>query len=422
MSTEFSAFAYGQQHFDEIAQDLALSPAMRAFLRTPMREFHFTIPVKMDDGSYRTFQALRVQHNDARGPAMGGVRFFPDDKIDTIDMVRYLALCMTYNTALADLPVSGAKGCVICDPAALSVGELERLSRGYVRGAAGFMGADKDVLAPDVYVTPQIMAWMLDEYEAIHERSAPGTVLGKPVALFGSQGRSDAIGRGGICVTGEAARILGMDLHGATAALQGCGNVGQAAHLRGRDLVGLKFVAVSDPSGGYYNPDGLAPEALLAQSGQHPRRVLEGFPDAGRISNAELLELPVDVLFLAALEHVITRENAPRIKAKMIVGLADGPTTPEADAILEANGAIVLPNCLCNAGGMVVAHFEQAQNAIDSYWSREQIAALLEGHMVRAFRAVHEYARSQGVSYQAAGCRLAVQRVADAVALRGWAR
>ena len=306
MSPEFSAFAYGQQHFDAIAAALDLSPAMRAFLRVPMRELHFTIPVRMDDGSYRTFQAFRVQHNDARGPAKGGVRFHPDETLDT---VRYLAMCLTYTTALADLPVSGGKGGVVCDAGALSKGELERLSRGYVRGAARFIGPDQDVPSPDVFTTPQMMAWMLDEYEVIHGRHAPGAVAGKPVALFGSLGRGDALGRGGICVAREAAKLQGLNLHGATAAIQGYGNVGQAVHQVGCDLLGLKVVAVSDHSGGLYNPNGIPPAKLLAWVQQHPKRLVEGFPDADVITNAELLELPVDVLFPALLEHVITRKT-----------------------------------------------------------------------------------------------------------------
>ncbi len=419
MSQDFSAFAYGQQHFDEIAEDLALSPAMRAFLRVPMRELQFTIPVRMDDGSYRTFQAFSVLHNDARGPAKGGIRCYPGETLDTL---RFSAMSMTWNAALADLPVGGGKGGVICDPHELSHGELERLSRGYVRGAARLIGADKQVLGPDAGSTPQMMTWMLDEFEVIEGRHAPGAVTGTPVALFGSQGRPDATGRGGISVVREAARIRGLDLRGATAALQGYGNVGQAVHLLGRDLLGLKFIAVSDASGGYYNPDGLAPEQLLAWVQQHPIRCLEGFPDADRISTAELLELPVDVLFPAALESVITRKNAPRIKARMLAGMANGPTTHEANEILEANGVIVPPNCLCNAGGMVTSYFEQVQHAYNFYWSREQVAALLEEHMARAFRSVHEYAQAQGISYEKAGCMLAVRRVAEAVAWRGWVR
>ncbi|MCX6029574.1 MAG: Glu/Leu/Phe/Val dehydrogenase [Chloroflexi bacterium] len=417
MSIEFSMFAFAQRHFDEIAEALNLSPAMRAFLRVPMRALHFTIPVQMDDGSYRTFQAFRVQHNDARGPAKGGVRFHPNE---TIDSLRALAMWMTWNTALVDLPLGGGKGGVICDPQKLSERELERLSRGYMRGAAYFIGADKDVPAPDVFVTPQIMAWMLDEFEVIHGRHVPGIVTGKPVSLFGSLGRGDATARGGIYVAGEAGRILGMDLHGATAAIQGYGNVGVFVHQLGCDLLGLKVVAVSDGRGGAHNPRGLPFEKLLAWK-EESRSVIN-FPDADQITNAELLELPVDVLFPAALENVITGDNAPRIKAKMIVGLANGPITPEADDILNANGVIVLPNCLCNAGGMTVSYFEQAQNAYNFYWSREQVTALLKDHMTRAFRAVHEFAQAQRVPYQLAGCMLAVRRVAEAVTLRGWVR
>jgi glutamate dehydrogenase (NAD(P)+) len=417
MSATLNPFEIAQRQLDDAAAILGLSPAMHAFLRQPMREMHFTIPVLMDDGSYQTFQGFRVQYNDARGPAKGGIRFHPDETIDT---VRALAAWMTWKTAVVDIPLGGGKGGVICNPKTLSAGELERLSRGFIRQVAYFIGPDKDVPAPDVYTTPQIMAWMMDEYEVIRGQHLPGVITGKPVPLFGSLGRGDATARGGIYVTREAAKALGINLQGATAAIQGYGNAGQFAHQLGHDLLGLKVVAISDSKGGIYNPQGIDYASALAWKEQTGSVV--NLPGAENITNAELLELPVTVLFPAALENVITQANADKIKAKIVAELANGPTTPEADQILFQNGVYVLPDFLCNAGGVTVSYFEQVQNAYNFYWTVDEVVRRLDEKMTTAFHAVHEMAQKRKVHNRLAAYLVAVQRVAEAVALRGWVK
>jgi glutamate dehydrogenase (NAD(P)+) len=393
---------------------------MHAFLREPMRELHFTIPVQMDNGSYKVFQGFRVQYNDARGPAKGGLRFHPDETIDT---VRALSAWMTWKTAVVDIPLGGGKGGVVCDPATLSLRELERLSRGYMRRVAYFIGAEKDVPAPDVYTTPQIMAWMLDEYETIMGRHVPGVITGKPVPLFGSLGRGDATARGGIYTVREAAKVLGIDLTGATVAVQGFGNVGSWAAILSHEL-GMKVVAVSDVSGGIHNPAGLNIPAIAAHVQEHPKRIIEGYTEQGAtaISNPALLELPVTILYPAALENVITADNAGRIQAKIVAELANGPTTPEADQILYANGVYVIPDFLCNAGGVTVSYFEQVQNAYNFYWPIDEVQRRLDDKMTTAFHAVHEMAQVHQVHNRLAAYLVAVKRVADATFTRGWVK
>ncbi len=408
-------FEIAQRQFDEAADLLGLDPATRELLRWPMREFHFQIPVKMDDGSVRIFKGFRVQYNDARGPAKGGIRFHPEETIDT---VRALAAWMTWKTAVMDLPLGGGKGGVVCNPKELSPTELERLSRGYIRQVARFIGANVDVPAPDVYTNPQIMAWMMDEYDVIKGRWDPGVITGKPVELGGSRGRIDATARGGIYTVREAAKVLGIDLKGQTAAIQGYGNAGSFAHKLAVELLGMKVVAVSDSKGGIYDPDGIDYEQLM----EHKRRTgsVVGFPDTTPISNEDLLELPVTVLFPSALENVITAENAPRIKAKIVAELANGPTTPEADLILHEKGIFVIPDFLCNAGGVTVSYFEQVQDAMNYYWSAEEVYKRLDEKMTKAFYDVYEMARERKVHNRLAAYLVAVSRVAEAMKLRGW--
>ncbi len=416
MST-LNPFEIAQRQLDEAAEMLGLSPAMHAFLRVPMREMHFSIPIQMDDGSYQTFQGFRVQYNDARGPAKGGIRFHPDETIDT---VRALAAWMTWKTSVVDIPLGGGKGGIICDPKSLSVTELERLSRGYMRRVAYFIGEDKDVPAPDVYTTPQIMAWMMDEYEVIKGRHLPGIITGKPVPLFGSLGRGDATARGGIYVTREAANCMNLKLEGAPAAIQGYGNAGQYAHQLGNDLLGLKVVAISDSKGGIYKEDGI--EFVKAVQWKEKTGSVVNFPGSDNISNSELLELPVTVLFPSALENVITEQNANKIQGKIVAELANGPTTPEADKILFDSGKVVLPDFLCNAGGVTVSYFEQVQNAYNFYWPIDEIHARLDAKMTKAFHAVNDMAMAHRTHNRLAAYLVAVKRVADAVATRGWAK
>lgn len=420
MSSKLNPFAIAQRQLDDAAAILGLSPAMHAFLRVPMRELHFSIPIQMDDGTYQTFQGYRVQYNDARGPAKGGIRFHPDETIDT---VRALSAWMTWKTAVVDVPLGGGKGGVVCDPTVLSQGELERLSRGYMRRAAYFIGAEKDVPAPDVYTTPQIMSWMLDEYETIVGRHVPGVITGKPVTLFGSVGRGDATARGGLCTVREAAKVLGIDLVGAEVAVQGFGNVGSWAAILAHQM-GMKVVAVSDVSGGIYNPAGLNIPAIAAHVQKHPKRLIEGYSEEGAtgISNAGLLELPVTFLCPAALENVITGENAGRIQAKVVAEFANGPTTPEADQIMTEKGIYVIPDFLCNAGGVTVSYFEQVQNAYNFYWPLEEVQKRLDDKMTTAYHAVHQMAEARKIHNRLAAYLVAVQRVAEATAIRGWVK
>lgn len=417
MEQGLNPFAMAQQQLDAACELLRVSPAMHSFLREPMQELQFTLPVRMDDGSDQVFKGFRIQYNTARGPAKGGIRYHIDETIDT---VRALAAWMTWKTALVDLPLGGGKGGVVVDPRTLSGNELERLSRAYIRKTAPVLGPERDVPAPDVYTNPQIMAWMLDEYETITNLHQPGVITGKPVHLFGSQGRGDATARGGLYTLRETAKVLDLDLAGDPVAIQGYGNAGQFAHKLGREMLGLRTVAVSDSRGGIYNPDGLDYDEVSAWKNRTGSVV--GFRDADTITNAELLELPVAVLFPAALEGVITGRNAARVKARIIAELANGPTTPDADAILHDRGITVIPDFLCNAGGVTVSYFEQVQNAYNYYWTLADVHARLDATMTRAFHSVHAMAQDIGVHNRLAAYLVAVRRVAEAVAIRGWVR
>jgi len=415
MSTNHNPFHMAQRQLDEAAKVLKLDPAVHELLRWPMREFHVRIPVRMDDGSVKVFEGFRVQYNDARGPTKGGIRFHPEETFDT---VRALAAWMTWKTAVVDLPLGGGKGGVVCNPKEMSAGELERLSRGYIRALGHYIGPDIDVPAPDVYTNPQIMAWMMDEYVRMKGGHEPGVITGKPVQLGGSAGRGDATARGGIYTVREAARVLGIELKGAPAAIQGYGNAGQFAHNLASDLLGMKVVAVSDSKGGIYNPAGLPFAEVLT----HKQRLgsVVGFPGAETLTNEELLELDVVVLFPAALENVITEGNAGRIKAKIVAELANGPTTPEADVILHERGVYVIPDFLCNAGGVTVSYFEQVQNAYGYYWDEATVHERLDRKMTTAFQAVHEAAQRHRVHTRLGAYVVAVSRVAEAMRLRGW--
>ncbi len=415
MSEELNPFAIAQKQLDQAAEIMGLDPATHELLRWPLRELHVTLPVRMDDGTVRIFHGFRVQYNDARGPTKGGIRYHPQETIDT---VRALAAWMTWKTAVMDLPLGGGKGGIICNPKEMSLGELERLSRAYIRQVGRILGEEVDVPAPDVYTTPQIMAWMMDEYSFMRGYNVPGVITGKPIPLGGSQGRGDATARGGMYCIREAGKVLGIGLKGATAAIQGYGNAGQFAHLLGEELLGLKVVAVSDSKGGIYKPDGLSAKAVL----EHKEKTgsVVNFPGARNITNEELLELDVVVLIPAALENQITGANAGRIKARIVAELANGPTTPEADEVLFKNGIYVIPDFLCNAGGVTVSYFEQVQNAYDYYWDVETVHERLDKKMTAAFHAVHETAQKYRVNNRMGAYIVAVGRVAEACRLRGW--
>lgn len=415
MTENLNPFAIAQAQLDEAAKVLQLDPDMHAFLRQPMREFHFTIPVRMDDGSTKSFQGFRVQYNDARGPAKGGIRFHPDETIDT---VRALAAWMTWKTAVADIPLGGAKGGIICNPREMSQGELERLSRGYMRNIARYVGLTQDVPAPDVNTNPQIMAWMLDEYETLMGHREPGVITGKPLELGGSAGRGPATALGGMYTIREAAKLLGVDLGQATAAIQGFGNVGSFAHKLITEMFGTKVVAVSDEFGGIYNENGLDYDVVMEQLNRTGKVI--DCPGTEPISNKDLLELEVDVLIPAAIENQLTSQNADNIKCKIVAELANGPTTPEADDILNGKGIYIIPDFLCNGGGVTVSYFEMVQNGYQFYWDEEMVNQRLDNKMTNAFHAVHKMAQAKKVDTRVAAYLVAINRVAEAVRLRGW--
>jgi glutamate dehydrogenase (NAD(P)+) len=415
MMSETNPFKIAQRQLDEAAAILGLDPATHAFLREPMRQLIISIPVRMDDGSVKVFQGYRVQYNDARGPCKGGLRWHPDETIDT---VKALAAWMTWKTAVVDIPLGGGKGGVTCNPKELSPTEQERLARGYIRAVWKFLGEETDVPAPDVYTNPQIMAWMMDEYSTIRGYMVPGIITGKPLSLGGSAGRADATARGGIYTTREAAKVVGIDLQGATGAIQGYGNAGQFAHQLAEDLLGMKIVAVSDSKGGVYQEDGLGFEAT-AKYKRETGSVVD-MPYTTPLTNEELLELDVIVLFPAALENVITEANANRVKAKIVAELANGPTTPEADKKLHENGVYVIPDFLCNAGGVTVSYFEQVQNSYNYYWPLEMVHERLDSKMTAAFHGVNHMAQTKKVHNRLAAYLVSVERVAEAAKLRGW--
>ncbi len=408
-------FLMAQQQLDTAAEKLGLEPAIHEFLRWPMKEIRVILPIKMDDGSSRIFHGYRVQYNTARGPAKGGLRWHPDETIDT---VRALAAWMSWKTSVVDLPLGGGKGGITCNPKELSETEKERLARAYIRAIWQNIGIAQDVPAPDVYTTPQIMAWMMDEYETIVGKHHPGVITGKPLAIGGSAGRSDATSRGGVYVTREAAKKLNIDLNGQTMAIQGFGNAGQYAALLGNEILGLKLVAASDSKGGIYCEKGIDPEALVKYKQQ--TGTLQGFPDADDITNEELLDLEVAVLFPSALEQVITERNADNIKCKISCELANGPCTPEADDILHQNNVFVIPDFLANAGGVTVSYFEQVQNTYNYYWELDEIYHKLDVKMTHAFHKVYDMSQQEKVNMRQAAYLVSVVRVAEACRLRGW--
>jgi glutamate dehydrogenase (NAD(P)+) len=408
-------FKNAQKQLDDCAKILKLDAGTHAFLRQPRREFHVSIPVRMDDGSIKIFQGFRVQYNDALGPCKGGIRYHPDETIDT---VRALAAWMTWKTSLLGLPLGGGKGGVICNPKELSVSEQERLCRGYIDMVWQNVGPEKDVPAPDVYTTPQMMAWMMDEYSKLTGSNTFGCITGKPLCVGGSCGRNDATARGGMYTLREAARELDIDLAKSTVAIQGFGNAGCYAASLVKDLFGSKVVAVSDSKGGVYDPNGLDIEATCSIKEETCSVV--NTPKAKKISNEEILELDVDILIVAALENVITKDNAGRVKAKVLLELANGPTTPEADEILYRNGVHVIPDFLANAGGVTVSYFEMVQNIMRYCWSVDEVYQKLDERMTMAYHSVFDASKKYGINMRQAAYTVAVARVVDAMKTRGW--
>jgi glutamate dehydrogenase (NAD(P)+) len=412
---EFNPFKIAQAQLDAAAARLGLDPATHELLRWPQIEFKFTLPVEMDDGKIRIFHGYRVQYNSARGPTKGGLRWHPEETIDT---VRALAAWMTWKTAVVDIPLGGGKGGVTCNPKEMSEREKQRLARAYMRAVARILSVSKDVPAPDVYTTPQIMAWMMDEYEVLVGEHHPGVITGKPIPLGGSEGRGDATARGGVYALREAGKVLGIDLKGKTMAIQGFGNAGQFAALLAHEILGLELVAVSDSKGGIHNPKGLDPKQVVDY--KLKKGSLQGFPGAEAITNEQLLEMDVTVLFPSALENVITDSNASKVKCRVSCELANGPTTPEADEILYVNNVFVIPDFLANAGGVTVSYFEQVQNTYNFYWPLDEVHRRLDEKMTRAFHGVYQMYQREKVNMRQAAYLVSVARVAEACKLRGW--
>ena len=402
---------------DDVARRLNLDPGIHAILRQPERELTVAVPVVMDDGTIEVFTGYRIQHSSARGPCKGGIRYHPD--VDLTE-VRALAALMTWKCAVVGIPYGGAKGGVRCDPAQLSDDEVCRLTRRFTAMIMPIIGAKRDIPAPDVNTNAQTMAWIADTVSMLERKTVIDIVTGKPIPLGGSLGRKEATGRGVAMITAELLKRKGQELSETTVAVQGYGNVGSHAATI-LDQMGCKILAVSDVSGGLYNPRGLDIVSINQHVAAHPRRLLEGYegPDVEKISNDELLTSDVDVLIPAALEHQIRADNASDIRAKMIVEGANGPTTREADEILHDRGVIVVPDILANAGGVVVSYFEWVQDLQCFFWDEAEVNTNLERIMVRSFREVWDFSQEQGVSLRLGAYMLAVDRVAGAVRVRG---
>jgi glutamate dehydrogenase (NAD(P)+) len=413
MAPKQDAWEAALEQFNRAADYLPLKRGIREFLAYPKRELTVYFPVKMDEGSVRVFTGYRVHHSTVLGPSKGGIRFHPDV---TLSETRALAMLMTWKCAVVGLPYGGAKGGVVVNPKELSLNELEHLTRRYTAEISIMIGPESDIPAPDVGTTPQVMAWLMDTYSMHRGYSVPSVVTGKPIAIGGSYGRLEATGRGVAIALKEAAKRRGMALDGATVVVQGFGNVGSVAASQIAQL-GCKVIAVSDINGGVVNPRGLDVERLLEHNLQ--TKTVVGFPGADHISNEELLELPCDFLVPCALEGQIAEDNAPKIRARMIVEGANGPTTPAADDILADRGIPVVPDILANAGGVIVSYFEWVQGLQQFFWSEEEVNQNLEQIMVRAFEQVWQVAQEKAVNLRTAAMIRAIDRVAEALYLRG---
>lgn len=412
-TTSESTFEGVNVFFDRAADRLGLDDGVRELLRVPWRELRVSVPVRMDDGSIQVFAGYRVQHNGARGPYKGGVRYHPEADQEE---VKALASLMTWKTALVDIPFGGAKGGVQCDPHSLSTDELNRLTRRYTINIEHLIAVNRDIPAPDLGTNAQTMAWMMDAYSQIHGYN-PGIVTGKPVELGGSVGREEATGRGVVFVMRAAAADLGLDVERARVVVQGFGNVGSWTARAAAEL-GCCVVAVSDVNGGIHNAAGLDIGSLVRHV--EDAGTVVGFPDAEPIANDELLEIDCDVLIPAAIDRVIHAGNAPRVRARLVVEAANHPLTPEADAILQDRGVTVVPDVLVNAGGVIVSYFEWTQNLYQHRWTLEEVNTELETMITKAYDAVRETALSERISYRDAAFFVGVGRVAEAARLRGF--
>ncbi|MDQ2941509.1 MAG: Glu/Leu/Phe/Val dehydrogenase [Chloroflexota bacterium] len=406
-------WAVAQQQFDHAAEKLDLDDGMRRVLRVPQRELTVNFPVTMDDGEVRVFTGYRIQHNVSRGPAKGGIRYHQDVSLDE---VRALAMWMSWKCACVNIPFGGGKGGVIVDPKKLSIREVEGLTRRFTTEISPLIGPDRDIPAPDVNTNAQTMAWMMDTFSMHHGYTISGVVTGKPISIGGSLGRNEATARGAVFTLLQASAALRKPLPGARVSIQGYGNAGSIAATLLADE-GASIVAVSDSSGGIRNPGGLDPARVGAWKREHGTVV--GFPGSEQISNQQVLEVECEILVPAALENQITRHNAPRIKAGIVAEAANGPTTPEADEILNDRGVFVIPDILCNAGGVTVSYFEWVQDMQSFFWTEERINESLKGIMDRAFESVHTMSAKHEVDMRTAAYMVAVARVAEATTLRG---
>ncbi|MCQ8894793.1 MAG: Glu/Leu/Phe/Val dehydrogenase [Methanolinea sp.] len=413
---EMNLFESVKKNLCSCSADLSLDENVEALLKNPQREISVSIPVRMDNGKIRVFQAFRVQYNDTLGPTKGGIRFHPSETIDTI---RGLAALMTWKCSLHNLPLGGSKGGVVCNPRDLSTGERERLSRSYVQVMYPYLGPDRDIPAPDVYTDAQTMAWMMDEYSRIAGKTTFGSFTGKPVSLGGSEGREEATARGGWYVIREALQERGMETGQSTVAIQGFGNVGSHAALLGQEVFGARVVAVSDSTGGIYNPEGLSIRQVLAHKKKSGS--VRNFPGASNLTNEELLALPVDILIPAALENAITSSNAKLVRAPIVAEFANGPLSHDADDILFDSGTTVLPDLLANGGGVIVSYFEMVQNFNMDHWDASIVNQRLENKMKDAYQAVSRLAERNNVPLRKAAYTIAVARVVNAMRMRGWA-
>jgi glutamate dehydrogenase (NAD(P)+) len=420
MTEELNPFKIAQEELDAAAEVMNLDRTAHTILREPKRVLTVNIPVKMRDGTTKLFNGFRVLYNDARGPGKGGIRYHP---LESIDTVKALAAWMTWKTSLANIPFGGAKGGVICDPKSMNDYELENLSRGYIRALGRAIGPKVDVPAPDVYTNPQIMAWMMDEYSEIVGYDEPGVITGKPLEIGGSEGRFDSTAMGGMYVLREAAKQLNLDLKGSKIIIQGFGNAGMFAFEIATKLSGAKVVGISDSSGGIYDPDGIDYDKLIEAKKKTGK--VQGYEKGQKVTNEQLLELDADVLIPAAIENQITESNADKIRAKMVLELANGPVTPEADRILFERGVLDMPDFLVNSGGVIVSYFEWVQDIDGYYWTQDDVYNKLDKIMTRSFNDViatqKKYAASgKKISPRTAAYIVAVDRVAKAMKLRGW--
>jgi len=410
---DLNPYRISQIQFDIAAEYLNLDLGLRQILRTPKRVLEVSIPTKMDNGQIKVFTGYRVQHNVARGPAKGGIRYHPGV---TVDEVKALAAWMTWKTATVNIPYGGGKGGVICDPKRMSKNELERMTRRYTSEMLPLIGPEQDIPAPDVYTDSQTMAWIMDTYSMTKGYSSLGVVTGKPVSIGGSEGRNEATARGCVVVTEEACKAKKMSLRGASVAIQGFGNAGSlAARLFTEKKA--RVVAISDSRGGVHNSRGIDP--LKAMRYKERSGTVVGMPGTSRISNDDLLCMKCDILVPAALENMITLNNADQIKAKIVAEAANGPTTPHADEVLARKGITLLPDILANAGGVTVSYFEWVQDLQSFFWPVSEVNAKLESVMRRAFVEVHETARRHRTHMRTGAYILAVGRVADATTVRG---